>query len=51
MRWRIANIILGDKGYDADWFRKAELAKTAAALGAAISETLLDIFDGLMTEE
>ncbi|WOC16686.1 hypothetical protein [Pseudochrobactrum sp. MP213Fo] len=30
---------------------EAELAKTAAALGAAISETLLDIFDGLMTEE
>lgn len=30
---------------------EAELAKTAADLGAAISAALLHVFDGLMTEE
>ena len=30
---------------------EAQLAKTAAELGSAISNALLDVFDGLMTEE
>ncbi|HWD12214.1 hypothetical protein P8H26_10985 [Pseudochrobactrum sp. sp1633] len=30
---------------------EAELAKTAADLGAAISDALLDVFDGLTTGE
>lgn len=30
---------------------EAQLAQTAADLGSAISGALLDVFDGLMTEE
>lgn len=30
---------------------EAQLAQTAAELGSAISNALLDVFDGLMTEE
>lgn len=30
---------------------EAKLAQTAAELGSAISNALLDVFDGLMTEE
>lgn len=30
---------------------EAQLAQTAAELGSAISGALLDVFDGLMTEE